>query len=1143
MAMKSTRSLGVVVVGSLILISPILAESPATANCGTGSIRTTTSQDYACGTNPDGSTIWGTRTNCYIQFCDEDAVPAYRNPCYWTISCPGAPPSGDACPDAYCPVSTAQCRQVCDEICGNGIDDNGDGRVDEGCGCSGSEAGCCEGSVGHPVALQSGGVSTDVMEDFSLPTPGMPVSLERTWISSSPDQVSSVAAFGKRWHSNLEERLTIAGSTVTWYRADGHAVTMPVQSGTSPEGFSTRLIADPTGYRLIETSGVTTYFDLNGRLRKRLQNGHGLADVVYNDEAARSDCPADGTVRICTLHDSRGTEVRLSWTGGLVTSAVVAPGTVDAWTVQYQYDGAGDQTLAAVASPLRTVAYTYSADTALKGNLLSVALIPATGQPPILLEQHDWYDSRFPPSVRGRARVSIGRNSEIAFRWGDCELSGTSPYCQIGDRAALSGGTLPAGQTQTAVFDLRSTDRDAGTACSGDGDCSQGFACIYTGTTSPGGHCRATTDGDVVTMQNGRVVSRTVGCSTCNGEPSITWDAATGVKKTTLSETNRRTTYQYDSSGRVTRMIENDTDSDPTTVPNTNTYRLTTTTYDSATGRPATVTETSNVIASGVRSQSVTYNADGLVASIALSGYTRQEGSIWSKTVSTRTTTFSYQNGLLSQVDGPRSDVSDVLTIEYYPATAPAVNDRLRLYRLCRSTGNTARPTLCTVFSNYDVWGNAGQVADPDGVTSALTYDSSGRLVTLVRDTTAPTVSVAISYDGAGQVSTYKEESGRCRLYQFGNFGSLQKVSWRASCDPSSELLREGDFTLDGVGRTTRDQTLVAGNVVSDVQFTYDGRGRFQKAIKPSLSGSPYQLLTRTAVGFVSKSEDEDCWPVRLPTCFSETYDWSGQDDNLSTITDAVTNAVTSFVYDRDGHPKQISTPGGVSATYEYDDFGALTATTSSESSQGLLQTYNAAGQLVGQYDDYWGNPLQRITRDPLGRPKQIVFGPTVTCTTANNGTLLSEKRYSYDVAPGTSKLPAGTFLAGRPAHVEVDQQCDSSSSTGRMTLVTDYGYNSAGQTTDVLEYATSGLPTEFGSPGAPLATQYHYRPDGQVDRITYPDGDAFTYDFDAQGRATGITGTDDGVQTPLISGAQYRDPVTGVLASWTNHITLGGQP
>jgi len=92
-------------------------------------------------------------------------------------------------------------------------------------------------------------------------------------------------------------------------------------------------------------------------------------------------------------------------------------------------------------------------------------------------------------------------------------------------------------------------------------------------------------------------------------------------------------------------------------------------------------------------------------------------------------------------------------------------------------------------------------------------------------------------------------------------------------------------------------------------------------------------------------------------------------------------------------------------------------------------------------------------------------------------------------------------------------------------------------------QYATSGLPTEFGSPAAPLATQYHYRPDGQLDRLTYPDGDTFTYDFDSQGRATGITGTDNGVQAPLISGAQYRDPVTGVLASWTNHITLGGQP
>lgn len=173
----------------------------ANANCGPGSFNVTSTVPYLCGTESDGTKIWGSRDFCYIQFCDEDAVPAYRNSCSSHINCAGQPPLP---PNGLCGVPscqttvTDQCKQVCDETCGNAIDDNGDGRVDEGCHCDGNEAGCCESQMGHPVSLESGAVATDPIEDFVLPTPGMSVSVERTWISSSPDAVAPRAGFGKR---------------------------------------------------------------------------------------------------------------------------------------------------------------------------------------------------------------------------------------------------------------------------------------------------------------------------------------------------------------------------------------------------------------------------------------------------------------------------------------------------------------------------------------------------------------------------------------------------------------------------------------------------------------------------------------------------------------------------------------------------------------------------------------------------------------------------------------------------------------------------------------------------------------------------------------------------------------------------------
>lgn len=64
----------------------------------------------------------------------------------------------------------------------------------------------------------------------------------------------------------------------------------------------------------------------------------------------------------------------------------------------------------------------------------------------------------------------------------------------------------------------------------------------------------------------------------------------------------------------------------------------------------------------------------------------------------------------------------------------------------------------------------------------------------------------------------------------------------------------------------------------------------------------------------------------------------------------------------------------------------------------------------------YYSVLLQRVTRDPLGRPTKVAYGAPVASTSGNDGTLVGEKRYWYDAAPPGTTCPTCGNLGGRIA-------------------------------------------------------------------------------------------------------------------------------
>src|SRR3954453_9486629 len=67
-------------------------------------------------------------------------------------------------------------------------------------------------------------------------------------------------------------------------------------------------------------------------------------------------------------------------------------------------------------------------------------------------------------------------------------------------------------------------------------------------------------------------------------------------------------------------------------------------------------------------------------------------------------------------IDGPRTDVSDVTTFVYYPIdNTVTATWRGHLAAIKNAAGHIVR------YENYDVFGNAQRVVDPNGVASEST--------------------------------------------------------------------------------------------------------------------------------------------------------------------------------------------------------------------------------------------------------------------------------------------------------------------------------------------------------------------------------------------------------------------------------------
>lgn len=446
---------------------------------------------------------------------------------------------------------------------------------------------------------------------------------------------------------------------------------------------------------------------------------------------------------------------------------------------------------------------------------------------------------------------------------------------------------------------------------------------------------------------------------------------------------------------------------------------------------------------------------------------------------------------LVKQIDGPRTDVSDIVSATYYGSTdtSGCASGTGNCYR----RGDRKRITNAlghyVEFLRYDLVGRPAKIRDPNGVIAEMTFHPRGWLLqqiargpddlvttddqiadfaydsrgNLTRATTPDGNYVDVFYDSEDRITEVRDQSGKREVYTYDSMGNRQSVNAYSGTVSGANRKRLKTYSVDLLSRLTAIQGSTADKLTS---FTYDAVGRRIKTIDPNLveTTQTYDDLDR----LVTTVADSAVGGIQAST--QMTYDAIG---NVRSVIDPK-NLTTLYVYDALGRMTQQVSPDSGTTDYTYDDAGNLKTKTDA---RGITVNYSY---------------------DALNRPTSVVYP-----TTAENVT------YLYDTA-NTVCLTDENFPLGR-----LSKMTDESGTS-------EYCYDRFGNITRKVQ-TTSGQVR---------VVRYSYSKSNRLATMTYPDGTLLDYTRDTQGRVSeiGVTVTG-GTRQVLVKNATYLP--AGPAASW----------
>ena len=584
-----------------------------------------------------------------------------------------------------------------------------------------------------------------------------------------------------------------------------------------------------------------------------------------------------------------------------------------------------------------------------------------------------------------------------------------------------------------------------------------------------------------------KVVEEVEGCSTCGSvNRSFQYSNRLDLTQvTSIDGSNQYTTqYTYDNPtnwweqvGEITQMTE---------ALGWPEQRITSYTYTHRIDDPFLLTQSTETIKSVVDTQqnkviTLTYDTYGNILSRQEAGYVLIDGTPAQRTYAT-----SYQYnalGQLTQINGPRTDVSDITTLEYYSNTPGEGNNRGQLKAIINALNQR------TEFSEYDANGNVGKIKDPNNVETQYAYDERNRIKTITKLSTMAQTQyfydirgnlsyiilpeanrIDFTYNLANKLTEIKDSLNNKILYQYDVEGNRSHEEIK---DPQGTLKKYLDFTYDAYNRLKK----IINPDTNFTEYGYNGRGNTTSMKDPKnnpLTTYEYDSLSRLKV-------------MTQPLSTITGYGYDTQ-DNQSLVTDPKTN-MTQYQYDDFGRKNQTTSPDTGITKYQYDPSGNLT------------QKVDAKGTIV----NYTYDALNRLTaiQFPSDPNQNVTFthdSPSVT-----NGI----GRLTGRVDPSGSY----TFYYDAQGNLNKEEKTINS-----ILYTTQYTYNKNNFMTSityptgrVITYTPdqagriSQVSTTLGGQPKILASGIEYLPFGGIKALTYGNALTLSQGYDNQYRISSI--------------------------------------